>query len=401
MKNTILSVIALLAVFVISKGDYWTQKSSCPVMRKTSFNFSIGTKGYTGSGRDSLGQLTKSFWEYNSATNAWTQKADVSGYPREGAIGFAIGSKGYAGLGCNIDHSGNLQDFYEYDTATNAWTPKAFYQGMGSAYAVSFVVGNYGYVCTGTNGMADYQELWQYDPAADCWNQKTGISGVARQQATAFAIGTKGYIIGGYTLTDSTLLNDFWEYNTLSEGWQQLANAPGHARCDAAAFSLLGKGYFGIGDTAGGSLKDFWEYEPTNNHWTERVNFPGTARDETSYFTIADKGYIGLGGDGGIYYDFWEYTPDAAASIPENSEAINVSVFPNPFKEKTTLTITGNSSNSSLIIYNIYGAQVLNIVLGDKKEVVFGREKLTAGIYFYELVQAHKSIPAKGRIVIE
>ena len=48
------------------------------------------------------------FWEYDPSTNVWTQKADFGGGARSGAVGFSIGSKGYIG-------TGGANDFWEYD----------------------------------------------------------------------------------------------------------------------------------------------------------------------------------------------------------------------------------------------------------------------------------------------
>ena len=71
--------------------------------------FSIGNKGYIGTGNF----FTKDFWEWDQATNTWTQKADFGGFPRELAVGFSIGNKGYIGTGW--DGSSLKQDFWEYD----------------------------------------------------------------------------------------------------------------------------------------------------------------------------------------------------------------------------------------------------------------------------------------------
>ena len=47
--------------------------------------------------------ILKDFWEYDPATNAWTQKADFGGTARYGAVGFSIGSKGYIGTGSDLN----------------------------------------------------------------------------------------------------------------------------------------------------------------------------------------------------------------------------------------------------------------------------------------------------------
>jgi hypothetical protein len=43
------------------------------------------------------------FWEYDPATNAWTQKANFAGLARETPVGFAIGNKGYIGCGYHFE----------------------------------------------------------------------------------------------------------------------------------------------------------------------------------------------------------------------------------------------------------------------------------------------------------
>ena len=47
-------------------------------------------------------RIMKDFWEYDPAANTWTQKADFVGVARISAVGFSIGSKGYIGTGYDI-----------------------------------------------------------------------------------------------------------------------------------------------------------------------------------------------------------------------------------------------------------------------------------------------------------
>ena len=44
--------------------------------------FSIGSKGFIGTGVDFFGNYYNDFWEYNPATNTWTQKANFGGISR-------------------------------------------------------------------------------------------------------------------------------------------------------------------------------------------------------------------------------------------------------------------------------------------------------------------------------
>src|SRR5690242_17530130 len=63
------------------------------------------------------------------AQGLWTQKAYFGGKAREVAIGFSIGGKGYIGTGLRHNTIGGI-DFWEYDPATNIWTRKADVPGL-------------------------------------------------------------------------------------------------------------------------------------------------------------------------------------------------------------------------------------------------------------------------------
>jgi N-acetylneuraminic acid mutarotase len=90
--------------------------------------------------------LHRDMWKYDTAKNAWTQIANFGGPSRIGAVGFSIGGKGYVGtgqdstkpLGCCKYTTGMCRDFWEYDTAANTWTQKAQFGGSGRYYAVAF-----------------------------------------------------------------------------------------------------------------------------------------------------------------------------------------------------------------------------------------------------------------------
>src|SRR3989304_3298210 len=100
----------------------WTQKANFGgTVRLGACGFSIGNKGYIGTGYD-YDSLRTDFWEWDQTNNTWTQKASFAGIAREFAVGFSIGTKGYIGTG--FDSTNNpLQDFWEWDQSTNIWTP--------------------------------------------------------------------------------------------------------------------------------------------------------------------------------------------------------------------------------------------------------------------------------------
>jgi hypothetical protein len=290
----------------------WTQKANFGgTARWVAVGFSIGSKGYIGTGTS--GTLNyNDFWEYDPSANVWTQKANFGGSARREAIGFSIGSKGYIGSG----YSGIIyyNDFWEYDPSANVWTQKANFGGTVRESAVGFSIGTKGYIGTGEYGSNYYNDFWEYDPSANVWTQKANFGGTVRAGAVGFSINSKGYIGTGH-ISGSTSFNDFWEYDPSADVWIQKANFGGGARRYAVEFSIGNKGYIGTG--IDGSYKnDFWEYDPAANVWTQKTNFGGTARSTAVGFSIGSKGYIGTGLDySGLKNDFWEYTIEEIGNV--------------------------------------------------------------------------------------
>lgn len=277
----------------------WTQKADFGgTGRQRAVGFSIGSKGYIGTGND--GALKKDFWEYDPSTNSWAQKADFAGTGRYEAVGFSIDSKGYIGTG---DDGVKRNDFWEYDPGANAWTQKTDFGGTARRWAVGFTIGSKGYIGTGDDG-AYKKDFWEYNPAGNSWTQKADFGGVQRVQAAGFGIGSKGYLGTGFD--GAAGKKDFWEYDTVSNLWTQKTDFGGTASWSRAGFSIGSKGYLGTGFD-GTNRKDFWEYDAGANAWTQKSDFGGTARYAAIGFSIGTKGYIGTGFDAASKKDFWEY----------------------------------------------------------------------------------------------
>jgi N-acetylneuraminic acid mutarotase len=94
-KQTLFLAILLAAGLTSSRGqDTWTQKADFGGgIRELAVGFSIGSKGYIGTGLAGAYPLRRDFWEYDPATDAWTQKADFGGSGRQAAVAFSILSK--------------------------------------------------------------------------------------------------------------------------------------------------------------------------------------------------------------------------------------------------------------------------------------------------------------------
>jgi hypothetical protein len=193
----------------------WTQKADFGGggKRDSSVGFSIGNKGYIGTGLNDSSEFND-FWEYDPAVGTlgtWTQKADFGGVARDSAIGFSIGNKGYIGTGWDSG-SDPQNDFWEYDPDTDKWTEMAPFGGAARYSAVGFSIGSKGYIGVGTGkDLSNYNDFWEYDPDTDKWTEMAPFGGAARYSAVGFSIGTKGYIGTGYD--DSLYYKDFWEYD--------------------------------------------------------------------------------------------------------------------------------------------------------------------------------------------
>src|SRR5947208_3269011 len=128
-KTCIFAILLAGGLINSHAQDTWTRKADFGgTARHSAVGFSIGSKGYVGTGNDVNGSTDDDFWEYDPETNAWMQKADFGGTAREVAVGFSIGSKGYIGTGVG---SSDYKDFWEYDPAVNTWTQKADFGGTG------------------------------------------------------------------------------------------------------------------------------------------------------------------------------------------------------------------------------------------------------------------------------
>jgi len=196
----------------------WTQKASLPVTpaRAKAVGFSIGTKGYIGIGGKwglTSDPYYRDFWEWDQETNVWTKKADFPGNTLIAAVGFSIGNKGYIGTGS--DGTSYSTDFWEWDQETDVWTQKSDFKGNARSSAVGFSIGNKGYIGTGSKGNNAIllRDFWEWDQETDVWTQKPDFKGNARSSAVGFSIGNKGYIGTGFGGNFIYVLQDFWEYD--------------------------------------------------------------------------------------------------------------------------------------------------------------------------------------------
>jgi len=247
----------------------WTQKADLPGSIPGGSAMTIGNKVYAGMGPRFISpqaiNVGTDWWEYDPAANSYTQKTSFPGIPRNHSVTFSIGSKGYLGTGTNNAFE-DMNDFWEYDPDADIWTGKASFPGEGSGrpYAAGFSIGNKGYLGTGVielplGRLYLEQDFYEYDPAMDAWTRKHDFPGAGRSGAVAFSTSGRGYLgLGSEQGATVGQGNDFWEYNPATDSWTRKTDFPGGPAYDAKGLSIGGKGYVAPGSS--GSQAEFWQY---------------------------------------------------------------------------------------------------------------------------------------------
>lgn len=375
-----------------------------------SVGFSIGNKGYVGTGAGCVND--DSFWEYDPATDAWAQKADFGGGGRGDAVGFSIGTKGYIGTG--FDDLGTLyHDFWEYDPSTNLWTRKADMPGVPRRAAIGMMIGGRGYIGSGYAGPSNLkQDFWEYDPATDAWSQKPNLP-YAFCDGICFSISNKGFV--GMGNNGSSTPDELWEFDPFWNAWTQKNNMPYTELSHAVAFSIGTTGYVTLGMNYQAMTSSFpndcWAYDPSTDDWYAETAFSGIARWGAVAFTIGNSGYVCTGyhpQQGGSRSDHWQFTPNAKVTEVSESEnkLANVSVLPNPCTMQSTFTISFNSdfpSTCEFTLFDSRGRMVQTSLVeftGNQTTFVFNRGNLESGMYTYSL-NNRSTIFCSGNLILQ
>jgi N-acetylneuraminic acid mutarotase len=344
---------------------------------------SINGKGYIGTGF--TGTYSTDWWEWDPATNVWTQKANYPGSGIVEASAFNIGDYGY------VLSSPTGNDFWRFDPATNSWSQMAPFAGAARQAAVAFAIDSKGYITTGASPTlgGSSVDLWEYNTATDSWQQMADLPGPARHYACGFSIGSKGYV-GTGSGGGASLLNDFWAWDQNTNTWSQMASFPGVPRREASAFSIGNLGYMGMGSGFGTYHTDFYQYNPATNSWTQKASYLGGPREEATQFSIGPYGYVGTGYDGlvagSMMKDFWEYHPeDSTTGVNDLSLIAETVIAPNPFHTSTTVSLKSEGKQIEIIrLFDAGGNLILSKAINDRK-FVLDRNGMASGFYYLEI----------------
>lgn len=407
IKRLLCVYLLLLFTCALPAQGVWEQKADYgggPAF--ISVGFSIGTKGYVGTGGGCIND--DSFWEYDPNTDAWMQKADFGGGARASAVGFAIGNKGYIGTGGD-DLGNRYNDFWEYDPNLNTWTRKTDCPGVPRFSAMAMSIAGKGYIAGGYSGVL-LQDLWEYDPPTDTWTQKANLP-YATADGSCFVSGYKGYL----TIFHSTIAPDeLWEYYPIGNVWTQKSNLPTSCLDNTVAFAIGTTGFVctGVNHCSSSSFpSDCWAYDILNDTWYAETSFPGITRWGAVAFAIGNSGYVSTGyhpQQGGSRSDHWKFTPNSkVASVNDTWEQqVSVSVFPNPCLSQATFTISSGSESFSMcefILFDNLGRVVQSSTIEitcNATSFQFDRNELSSGSYMYQFV-SDENVFSSGSLILQ
>ena len=357
----------------------------------------------------------------------WQQRADFGGVGRHRGTAISIGNKGYMGLGHYNGTGINIvkKDWWEFDPASNAWTQKSNYPNNGDYAVVTFTINNVCYVGTGQVSSAFHKydpatntwtllnstpvsfnnttammvedrafcfvpytnQMYEYIPTSDTWVLKNVVPFSVNVWNSTFSIAEKGYVKTG---------NQLWEYKPYTDQWIQRSSCPGIATSASVGFSQYNKGYIvcGFGGSLSNVTSEVWEYDPIINQWNALEEFPGASRRFSAGFSIGNKCFFGIGTNGTNFNDFWEF--DALASSESLTKFVPFNCYPNPADE----SIHFESKEISIYQLHIFDAtgNLIQSVNTTNGKIELLRNEYTSGFYFGTIEVDGKKIENKSFI---
>lgn len=161
-------------------------------------------------------------------------------------------------------------------------------------------------------------------------------------------------------------------YDPVANSWMQRADILGNPKAHPVAFSLTDHAFAGMGWTTDGSTQVYtysmYEYLPALNNWVIRDTtfLPIVLSAEWSMGTV---GYSVLrqGSTFPPTKELWKYDAGITTGIAENNaEAADISLFPNPAKDYTSLSINNNLHNEMKVeILSMDGKLIRRFVLNE------------------------------------
>lgn len=402
MKDILKTIALSLIGFSVSAGPWFEKSNYGGVARHRASSFAVGNKGYLGLGHINSGVDVEfeDWWEYDPASDSWTQKANYPEGKCYHATCFVIDNIAYVGTG-RLENVTLSKKFFKYDPQLNVWTPIADLPGLARRGAVGFSINGKGYVGTGQTTGGYASDFFEYNPTTNQWIIRANLPGLPRTAAVGFSIGDYGYLGTGNTTSGSS--KDFYQFNPVTNQWIPKANVGLTNRQEAVGFAVNGMGYIGTGDdfSSGNNFGDMWEYDPALNTWIQIEDFAGTARRYLTAFVIGTKAYAGTGTNGTNFRDFWLFD-QILSVLSRKMDHITIQTYPNPSSEKINFNLGElpeyiDISQISVSICTLSG-QILKKEAFNSTSLCLSVEELPSGSYIY-LLQYNNETFKTGKLI--
>jgi gliding motility-associated-like protein len=307
LMKSIYFYLAYLLLCCDCNGQGWIQVQPLPpgngLLRP--FSFSINGKLYVGGGYVGSGVCLTTLFEYDPATNVWTQKANVP-TGQYATHNFVLNGKGYIACGAVPNP---MDSVYMYDPIANTWTQKNPFPGTARINGVGFSINGRGYISSGfIGGSSLINDMWEYNDTTDTWTQKANVPGPPRNGPSFLIINNQAYIGVGGDVSTSNVYTDFYRFDPVANSYTQVASMPG-GRASGANFTVGNYGYVGLGQIVGSMINDFYRFDPVANTWTQECSFGGGSRAHVFNETVLGLPYVGCGNNVSNTYlsDVWTW----------------------------------------------------------------------------------------------
>lgn len=185
-----------------TETEEWNQLADCPCSPRYHPAFiQLDDKIYVGLGNNTAN--LDDWWEYDIPTDTWSEKDDLPGPSRHHPFYFGFDGIAYVGFGHGNSVNGNVSvynDFYQFDPATDEWTQLNDFPGEARVAGTQFDYNGKGYVLSGdgdNHSFMEEGEFWEYEPQSDEWTQLTSHPGSSRWAPGNFIIDNYVYFMCG------------------------------------------------------------------------------------------------------------------------------------------------------------------------------------------------------------
>jgi photosystem II stability/assembly factor-like uncharacterized protein len=285
-------------------------------------------------------------------------------YFTDASTGYAVGGDSHVPGGIILKTVNGGTTWTSQTSGTTNGLTSVYFTDATTGYAV----GKNGTVLKTVNGGSTWSKL---------------VSGTTSTlNSVYFTDANTGYAVGGnYLESTATILKTIDGGST----WTSLLNATDYNFCLSSVYFIDSDTGYAVG---GGILKTI----DGGATWTISSLTPG----ESVFFTNANTGYVvGIGGEI-LKTNSGLTTYSEQVKAPESK----ISIYPNPAKNKITITNQTATPGESIIdIFNIKGEQIMRQKFCNKNSMGMDISTLTKGVYFVRI--NNNSVIVTRKLVIK